>query len=76
MYTLIAVHVHFKRFVDLTINRPFAASHSRGTKPPYWRAKVALGQDKQMAYIILNGNFLCLSCASATFALVQRFCTT
>ena len=26
---------------------PFAASHSRGTKPPCWRAKVALGQDKQ-----------------------------
>ena len=46
-------------------NRPFA----RGTKPPYWRAKVALGQDKQKAYIILNGNFLCLSCPSATLAL-------
>ena len=28
-------------------NRPFAASHSRGTKPPCWNAKVALGQDKQ-----------------------------
>ena len=28
-------------------NRPFAASHSRSTKPPCWRAKVALGQDKQ-----------------------------
>ena len=28
------------------VNRPFAASHSRGTKPPCWRAKVALGQDK------------------------------
>ena len=50
-------------------NRPFAASHSRGTKPPRWRAKVALGQDKQKTYIILNGNFLCLSCPSATFAL-------
>ena len=23
------------------------ASHSRGTKPPYWRAKNAAGQDKQ-----------------------------
>ena len=69
MYTLIAVHVHFNRFVDLTINRPFAASHSRGTKPPYWRAKVAQEQDKQKADIILNGNSLCLSCASATFAL-------
>ena len=27
--------------------RPFATSHSRGTKPPCWRAKEALGQDKQ-----------------------------
>ena len=53
-----------------TLNRPFAASHSRGTKPPRWRAKVALGQDKQKTnYIILDGNFLCLSCPSATFAL-------
>ena len=26
-------------------------------------------QDKQKAYIILNGKFLCLSCPSATFAL-------
>ena len=32
-------------------NRPFAASHSRGTKLPRWRAKVALGQDKQKTYI-------------------------
>ena len=31
-------------------------------------AKVALGQDQQKAYIILNGNFLCLSCPSAMFA--------
>ena len=50
-------------------NRPFAASHSCGTKTQHWRAKVALGQDKQKTYIILNGNFLCLSCPSATFAL-------
>ena len=46
-------------------NRPFAAGHSRGTKPPCWRANVALGQDKQKTYIILNGNFLRLSCPSA-----------
>ena len=53
-----------------TLNRLFATSHSRGTKPPRWRAKVALGQDKQKTnYIILDGNFLCLSCPSATFAL-------
>ena len=50
-------------------NRPFAASHSRGAKPPRWTAKVALGQDKQKTYIILNGNLLCLSCPSVTFAL-------
>ena len=50
------------------VNRPFAVSHSRGTKPPCWRARVALGQDKQKTYIILIGNFLCLSCPSATFA--------
>ena len=48
---------------------PFAASHSRGTKPPRWRAKAALRQDKQKTYIILNGNFPCLSCPSATFSL-------
>ena len=49
-------------------NRLFAGSYSRGTKPPCWWAKVALGQDKQKTYIILNCNFLCLSCPSATFA--------
>ena len=27
--------------------RPYAASHSSGTKPPCWREKVALGKDKQ-----------------------------
>ena len=43
-------------------------SQSRGTKTPCWRAKVALGQEKQKAHIILNGNILCLSCPSATFA--------
>ena len=40
------------------MNRPFTASHSRGTKQPRWRAKVALGPDKQKTYIILNVNFL------------------
>ena len=55
--------------ITFTDNRPFAASCSRGTKRPYWRAKVALGQDSQKPYIILNGNFICLSCPSATFAL-------
>ena len=51
------------------LNRPFAASHSHGTKLPCWRAKVALGQDKQKTCIIWNGNFLCLFCPSATCAL-------
>ena len=50
-------------------NRPFAASHSCATKPLGWRAKVALGQDKQKAYIILDGDFLCSSCPSVAFAL-------
>ena len=39
-------------------NRPFAASHSRGTSPPCWRTKVALGRYA-----------FCLSCPSATFVL-------
>ena len=56
-----------------TLNRPFAASHLRGTKPACWRAKVAPGQDKQKAYIILNGNFLCLPSSSATFALQREW---
>ena len=30
--------------------------------------QVALGQEKQKTYIIWNGNFLCLSCPSATLA--------
>ena len=58
-------------------NRPFAASHSRGTKPPFWRANVALGEDKQKTYRNLNVTFLFLSCLSATFALQRGgFCTT
>ena len=51
------------------VNRPFAASHSGGTKPQCWRAKNRSGTRQIRAYIILNGNFLCLSCPSATFAL-------
>ena len=49
---------HYESFVahrcteGRRFNWPFAASHSRGTKPPRWRAKVALGQDKQKTYII------------------------
>ena len=40
---------------------PFTACHSRGTKPPCWDAKVALGQDQPKAYIIFV-------CTSPTFA--------
>ena len=52
-------------------NRPFAASHSRGTKPPCWRAEVALGQDKQrkLPLKIMYAFKFCWSCPSATFAL-------
>ena len=49
---------------QVTDNRPFTASHSSGTKPPCW---TPLGHGKQKASIILNGNFLRLSCPSATF---------
>ena len=59
-------------------NRPFAGSHSRGTKPPCWRAKVALGQEQQrkLPFKIMYAFYL--SCSSATFALhaAWRFCTT
>ena len=56
---------------------PFAASHSRGTKPPCLRATVArprrTGKRQTKCLrtkgIILNSNFLCLSYPSATFAL-------
>ena len=49
-------------------NWPFASGHSRGTKPPYWRAKVALGQDKQRKLPFKIMYAFCLSCPSATFA--------
>ena len=50
-------------------NRPFAASHSRRTKRPYWRAKEALGQDKQRKLLFKIMYAFCLSCLSAFFAL-------
>ena len=49
-------------------NRPFAATHSRGTKPPCWRGKVALGKDKQRKLPFQIMYVFCLSCPSATFA--------
>ena len=48
--------------------RPFAASNSRGIKQPCWRAKVALGQDKQKANCHLKFYFLCLSCPFESLA--------
>ena len=51
------------------INRPFAASHLRGTKPPCWRAQVTLGQDKQRKLPFQIMYVFCLSCPSATLAL-------
>ena len=50
-------------------NRPFAASHSRGKKPPCWRAKVALGQDKQRKLPSKITYVFRWSCPSATFVL-------
>ena len=49
-------------------NRPSTASHSRGTKPPCWREKVALGEGKQRKLPFQVMYVFCLSCPSATFA--------
>ena len=49
-------------------NRPFAAFHSRGTKPSCWAAKVALGQDKQRKLPFKIMSAFCWFCPSATFA--------
>ena len=43
---------------------PFAACHSRSTKPPCWRAKVALGQDKQRKLPFKIMGAFCLTCPS------------
>ena len=74
---VIIIHYHtqkqkkrkFKPRIKLNHNRPFAASHSRGTKPPCWRANVALGQDKQRKLPFQIVYVFCLSCPSTTFAL-------
>ena len=49
-------------------NRSFAPCHSRGTKPPSWDAKVALGQDKQRKLPFKIMYAFCWSCPSANFA--------
>ena len=43
------------------LNRLFVASHSRCTKPPYWKARYALGKDKQKEITIFKND-------------VRRFC--
>ena len=50
-------------------NRPLAASHSGATNPPCWRAKVALGQDKQRKLPFQVITVFCSSFPSTTFAL-------
>ena len=47
---------------------PFAAGYSHGTKLPCWRAKVALGWDKQRKSPFKIMLAFCLSCPWATFA--------
>ena len=49
-------------------NRLFAGFHSRGTKPAYWEAKVALGQEKQRKLPFKIVHAFCWSCPSATIA--------
>ena len=48
--------------ITQNFNSPFAASHSGGTEPPYWRARAALGQDKERAQFIqkIVISFVCL----------------
>ena len=41
----------------MTLNKPFTASHSRGTKQPCWRAREALGWDKQSKLPFHMGHF-------------------
>ena len=48
---------------------PFAVSHSCGTKLPCWRAKVALGEDKQNTLPFKIMHTFCFSYPSATFTL-------
>ena len=58
----------------------FAASHSRGTKPPYRRAKIALGQDKTKDIHNFKWQFLlfvlsqCDCCSPARRFRTTKFC--
>ena len=57
-------------------NRPFAACHSRGTKPPSWDANVALGQDKQRKLPLKIVCLLLVLPQSKFCVPAWRFCTT
>ena len=48
--------------MSLPFNRPFAAFHSRVTKPAYWEANVANKGNYQITHAF------CWSCPNATFA--------
>ena len=52
----------------LWFNGPFPASHSHGTKLLCWRAKVALGEDKQKKLPFKIMYVSSLSCSSVAFA--------
>ena len=54
--------------MSLLFNRPFAGFHSRGTKPAYRDANVALGQDKQRKLPLKIMHAICWFCPKATFA--------
>ena len=54
--------------MSLPFNRPFAGFHSRGAKPAYKEANVALGQDKQRKLLFKIMHTFCWSCPNATFA--------
>ena len=60
---------HISSIITDSSNRPFAAIHSRGTNPPCWRAKVALGQDKERKLPFQVMYIFCLPFPSATFTL-------
>ena len=66
IHEMVSTAFHIRQSVG---NRTFAASHSRGKEPRCWRAKVALGQDKQRKLPFQIMYVFCLSCPSATFVL-------
>ena len=64
----VGIYIYTNEFNLQMINRSFAASYSRGTKPPFWRG-VALKKDKQRKLPFNIMYAFCLSCPSATFVL-------